>query len=124
MRRGRSIFAPDDIGFDGHGLASLEGGPRFFYVPVKSRAALEKSMVLEPHWSALIRPMGGVDAAYVYARGGDNPKTNFRARMFAPTGGIPEDPATGSATALLGGPASESGSSERRHPQMAAGAGL
>src|SRR5436190_6761690 len=43
----------------------------------------------------------GVDNAYVYARGGDNPKTNFRARMFAPTGGIPEDPATGSATALL-----------------------
>ena len=39
--------------------------------------------------------------AYVYTRGGDNPKTHFRARMFAPTGGIPEDPATGSATALL-----------------------
>lgn len=92
---------PEDIGFDAHGLASLEGGPRFFYVPVKSRAALEKSRVLEPHWSALIRPMGGVDASYVYTRGGDNPKTHFRARMFAPTGGIPEDPATGSATALL-----------------------
>ncbi len=92
---------PEDIGFDGHGLASLEGGPRFFYVPVKSRAALEKSTALEPHWSALIRPMGGVDAAYVYRRGGDSPTTHFRARMFAPTGGIPEDPATGSATALL-----------------------
>jgi trans-2,3-dihydro-3-hydroxyanthranilate isomerase len=92
---------PEDVGFEAHGLASLEGGPRFFYVPVKSRAALEKSKVLEPHWSALIRPMGGVDAAYVYTRGGDDMKTNFRARMFAPTGGIPEDPATGSATALL-----------------------
>ena len=45
--------------------------------------------------------MGGVDAAYVYTRGGDDSKTSFRARMFAPTGGIPEDPATGSATALL-----------------------
>jgi trans-2,3-dihydro-3-hydroxyanthranilate isomerase len=43
----------------------------------------------------------GVDNAYVYTRGGDSPKTHFRARMFAPTGGIPEDPATGSATALL-----------------------
>ncbi len=93
--------SPDDIGFDGHGLASLEGGPRFFYVPVNSRAALEKSQVIEPHWSALIRPMGGVDAAYLYTRGGDGPNASFRARMFAPTGGIPEDPATGSATALL-----------------------
>ena len=90
-----------DIGFDGHGIASLEGGPRFFYVPVKSRAALEKSKVLEPYWSKLIHPMGGVDAAYIYTRGGDSKATDFRARMYAPTGGVPEDPATGSATALL-----------------------
>ncbi len=94
-------ISPDEIGFDGHDLAVLEGGPRFFYVPVNSRAALEKSKVIEPHWSALIRPMGGVDLAYVYTRGGDDPKSSFRGRAFAPTGGIPEDPATGSATALL-----------------------
>ena len=94
-------LSASDISFDGHAIASLEGGPRFFYVPVKTRAALEKSQVSEPHWSALIRPMGGVDAAYLYTRGGDAPNTHFRARMFAPTGGIPEDPATGSATALL-----------------------
>lgn len=94
-------LSPDDIGFDGHGIASLEGGPRFFYVPVKTRAALEKSQVREPHWSVLIQPMGGVDAAYIYTRGGDAPNASFRARMYAPSGGIPEDPATGSATALL-----------------------
>jgi trans-2,3-dihydro-3-hydroxyanthranilate isomerase len=92
---------PSDIGFDGHGLANLEGGPRFFYVPVKSRAALEKSKVCEPMWSRIIPAMAGVDAAYVYTRGGDGPKASFRARMYAPGGGIPEDPATGSATALL-----------------------
>ena len=90
-----------DIGFANHALTALEGGPRFFYVPVKSRAALEKSRVLEPHWSALIKPMQGVDAAYIYTRGGDGAATDFRARLYAPTGGIPEDPATGSATALL-----------------------
>lgn len=94
-------LSPEDIGFDGHGLASLEGGPRFFYVPVDSRAALEKSRVIEPYWSELLAPMAGVDAAYLYTRGGDAPATSFRARMYAPTGGIPEDPATGSATALL-----------------------
>jgi len=90
-----------EIGFEGHGLASLEGGPRFFYVPVNSRAALEKARVLEPFWSALIKPINGIDAAYIYTRGGDAVDTSFRARMYAPTGGIPEDPATGSATALL-----------------------
>jgi trans-2,3-dihydro-3-hydroxyanthranilate isomerase len=94
-------LTPGDIGFDGHRIASLEGGPRFFYVPVKTRAALEKSQVREPHWSALIEPMNGVDAAYIYTPGGLRPDTRFRARMYCPTGGIPEDPATGSATALL-----------------------
>ncbi len=92
---------PEDIGFDDHKIALLEGGPRYFYVPVKSRAVLEKSQLREPYWSALIRPLHGVDAAYIYTRGGDGPHASYRARMYAPSGGIPEDPATGSATALL-----------------------
>ncbi|HLF21714.1 MAG TPA: PhzF family phenazine biosynthesis protein [Aestuariivirga sp.] len=91
---------PSDIGFDAHSIGIYEGGPRFFYVPVASRAALARCRVIEPHWSKLIAVMG-VDNAYVYTRGGAAPRTAFRARMFAPTGGIPEDPATGSATALL-----------------------
>ena len=40
----------------------------------------------------------GVDSAYLYTPGTD---CDYRARMFSPTAGIPEDPATGSATALL-----------------------
>lgn len=92
---------PSDIGFDDHGLASIEGGPRFFYVPVKSRQALARSAVRQPFWSEMLKPLGGLEAAYLYARGGENPGTHFRARMYDPGGGIPEDPATGSATALL-----------------------
>lgn len=98
---------PAEIGFGGHGLASCEGGPRFFYVPVKSRAALEKSKILEPHWSRLLEGVNinerisTIDAVYIYTRGGDGAGTAFRARMYSPTGGIPEDPATGSATVNL-----------------------
>ena len=89
-----------DIGFDGHGIGLHQGGPRFLYVPVASLAALQRSKVSEPHWSAMIgKP--GVDSAYLYTRGGDHPQTAYRARMYSPTAGIPEDPATGSATALL-----------------------
>ena len=91
---------PADIGFDRHGPGVFEGGPRFFFVPVKSRAALAGCVVCEPYWSEMIAGLG-VDNAYVYTRGGDHAATDYRARMFAPTGGIPEDPATGSATALL-----------------------
>jgi trans-2,3-dihydro-3-hydroxyanthranilate isomerase len=93
-------LTPADIGFENHAIRVHQGGPRFFHVPLKTREALARCVVAEPHWSEMIAALG-VDSAYVYTRGGDSPKANFRARMFAPTGGIPEDPATGSATALL-----------------------
>ncbi|HUR43595.1 MAG TPA: PhzF family phenazine biosynthesis protein [Aestuariivirga sp.] len=91
---------PADIGFDRHKPGLHQGGPRCLHVPVKTRAALERSRAIEPHWSAMIGRLG-VDMSYLYTRGGDHPKTAFRARMYAPTAGIPEDPATGSATALF-----------------------
>ena len=89
-----------DIGFGNHVPRVHQGGPRCLHVPLASLAAVARAAPREPHWSALIKPLG-TDMAYVYAVGGDNPKTQFRARMFMPTGGIPEDPATGAATALL-----------------------
>ena len=89
-----------DIGFGNHQPGLHQGGPRCLHVPVASRAALAKSRAIEPHWSKLIEPLG-TDMAYLYTTGGDAKGTNYQARMFAPTAGIPEDPATGSATALL-----------------------
>lgn len=98
-------LSADEIGFDDHKPILSKGGPTFFFVPVPSRAALEKSRPCEPAWSAMVKacnaPESFVDAAYVYARGGDGKDASFRSRMYAPGGGIPEDPATGSATALL-----------------------
>lgn len=99
-RRSATGLVEADIGFDDHRPAVFEGGPRFLYVPVKSRASLAASRPIEPHWSVVMAACG-VDAAYLYTRGGDAAGTHFRARMFAPTSGIPEDPATGSATALF-----------------------
>jgi trans-2,3-dihydro-3-hydroxyanthranilate isomerase len=98
-------ISPDEIGFDDHAPTLLQGGPTFFFVPVPARRIVEKARPCEPAWSALMAVLrqheGTVDAAYVYTRGGDGKETSFRSRMFAPGGGIPEDPATGSATALL-----------------------
>ncbi len=91
---------PSDIGFDGHGIGIYQGGPRFFYVPVKSRHALAGSRIIEPHWTAMAQKHR-TDMAYLYTRGGDNPQTDFRSRMYAPANGIIEDPATGAATAIL-----------------------
>lgn len=91
---------PEDIGFDGHRIGVFEGGPRFLFVPVKSRDALARAKANAAHWPVVIGGSAAV-GAYVYTRGGDSPATNFRARMYAPTAGLTEDPATGAATALL-----------------------
>jgi trans-2,3-dihydro-3-hydroxyanthranilate isomerase len=93
---------PSDIGFETHSPGIFQGGPGFLYLPVASRAALARSRPIEPHWSAMIAAAKtSVDCAYLYTPGGDDPLTNYRARMYAPGDGIPEDPATGSATAIL-----------------------
>lgn len=88
-------LAPEDLG--PHSPGCHEGGPRFLYAPLRSLDALARARPVEPHWSRLMAAHG-VDSAYLYAGGVD---CDFRARMFSPTAGIPEDPATGSATAIL-----------------------
>lgn len=90
-------LTPAEIGFAGHGPATHQGGPRFLYVPVQNLESLGRAKPHEPHWSALIAA-AGVDSAYLYTPG---PDCDYRARMFSPTAGIPEDPATGSASAIL-----------------------
>ena len=86
----------DEIGFDRHACGIWQGGPAFLYVPLADLDALAAARPCEPFWSQIMQA-AGVDSAYLYAREGDG----FRARMFSPTAGIPEDPATGSASALL-----------------------
>lgn len=88
-------LGPEDLG--PHAPGVHEGGPRYLYAPLASLAALARARVVEPHWSRLIAAHG-VDSAYLYAKGGD---CDFRARLFSPTAGVPEDPATGSASAIL-----------------------
>ncbi len=89
-------ISSSEIGFGLHCPGVFEGGPRFMYIPVKDLSVLEKARPMEPAWSQAIET-GGVDNAYLYTQTPDG----FQARMFSPTAGIPEDPATGSASAIL-----------------------
>jgi trans-2,3-dihydro-3-hydroxyanthranilate isomerase len=94
----------ENIGFSTHKPAVWQGGPRFLYVPVGSLEALNRARPIEPYWSRVM-DIGAVDSAYLYT-----PFENgYRARMFSPTAGIPEDPATGSASAILAAQLLESG---------------
>lgn len=90
-------LAADQIGFANHRPATHQGGPCFLYVPVDSLETLAKAKPHEPHWSALMA-LAEVDSAYLYTPGD---QSDYQARLFSPTAGIPEDPATGSASAIL-----------------------
>jgi trans-2,3-dihydro-3-hydroxyanthranilate isomerase len=85
------------VGFGLHRPGVFAAGPAFAFVPVRDAAALARARPVEPGWTALAAA-AGTAKAYVYATGDT---TDFRARMFAPGAGVPEDPATGSATAIL-----------------------
>ncbi|MFB9149923.1 PhzF family phenazine biosynthesis protein [Roseovarius ramblicola] len=91
---------PQVIGAQAHTPGLWQGGPRFLYVPVRDLETLATARPIEPAWSQVMN-IAAVDSAYLYTPlvGGDG--ANFRARMFSPTAGIPEDPATGSAAAIM-----------------------
>jgi trans-2,3-dihydro-3-hydroxyanthranilate isomerase len=90
-------LAAADIGFGRHHPGAWQGGPAFLYIPVKNRAVLAAARPQEPGWTQLM-DAAGVDSAYLYTPGDG---ADYCARMFSPTAGIPEDPATGSASAIL-----------------------
>ncbi len=87
-------LTPHDVG--PHDPGVWEGGPAFLHVPVATLDALTRARPQEPAWSELMRA-ARVDSAHLYTASA----AGYRARMFSPTAGIPEDPATGSASAIL-----------------------
>jgi trans-2,3-dihydro-3-hydroxyanthranilate isomerase len=91
-------LSANDIELEGCGPMAHAGGPTFIFIPVKSRAALSRARAIEPLCTDLPKSFGGT-GGYVYYLSPTGNKVH--ARMFAPGGGIPEDPATGSACAIL-----------------------
>ncbi len=89
-------LAPEQVGFGNHAPGLWQGGPAFLYIPVADPDALAMARPQEPAWSDALQA-AGVDSAYLYTPQGGG----YRTRMFSPTAGIPEDPATGSASAIL-----------------------
>jgi len=93
-------LAPSDIGFGKHvpSLRAVGGG--FNLIPLASLDALARAW---PSGGFARLVTGDHAAVYLYTRSEDG----FRARMYAPSLGIAEDPATGSATACLAGALAE-----------------
>jgi trans-2,3-dihydro-3-hydroxyanthranilate isomerase len=86
----------------------LTCGLPFLYIPLRDRAAVARA---KPKSDLLVQTIGDywTQMVFVFAIGdGSSPPSTtsgepIRARMFAPTIDVPEDPATGSACAAFGG---------------------
>jgi len=86
---------PKDIGFKQHVPMHWQGGPDFLYIPIASREALQNASAGGRFLDMTAKAK--TQSVYLYCPEG----TGYAARMFAPEHGMPEDPATGSASAIL-----------------------
>lgn len=91
-----------DLGFDNHAPTIFSAGNPFCFVPVATRAAMERAQPNLAFWPQAFGHMQR-GACYLYTRQCVDAQHHFHARMFAPGLGITEDPATGSAIAAFAG---------------------
>lgn len=90
-------------------------GNAFTFVPVRSLEAMRRCTVDTSRFASAF-PADGLAAAFLFCRETTDPGNSFHARMFAPSFGILEDPATGSAVAAFAGYLAAHGRySEGRH---------
>lgn len=91
---------PSDIGNAICATAEVwQAGPDYLLVPVATPAALGKCKPMGAAWDSLTEQAGTI-SAWLFV---PEAKHSFRARMFSPAGGTPEDPATGSAVVTFTG---------------------
>ena len=95
----------DPAAVDATGLPveEISCGAAFSYVPLQTRAAVDAA---EPDMSALRRLKsafpGGHVGVFIFSAEPVDPAVTVYSRMFAPSHGVPEDPATGGASGPLG----------------------
>lgn len=91
-------IAAADVGFENHAPSGYTmAGVGYVFVPLRNRAVVAASRPVMPAFKDVF----GERIVYVYARDTVGVGRQIHARMFAPTLGIAEDPATGAAAVVL-----------------------
>ena len=92
--------SPEDLESDVYPVMRVSLGIDFVMLPIRNVSVLEKSTVL-PSVIEAIEDAYGCSSFYLFTEDGSD-ESDYRCRMFAPTEGIFEDPATGSAANAFG----------------------
>jgi trans-2,3-dihydro-3-hydroxyanthranilate isomerase len=91
-----------DIGTERFVPEALSCGLPYLMVPLRDRAALARARVRLDEFERVFANYWTPDV-FLFCDDPELPGSHFRARMFAPMLGVPEDPATGSAAVDLAG---------------------
>jgi trans-2,3-dihydro-3-hydroxyanthranilate isomerase len=92
-------LAPAEIGFENHKPSGYSSGVDFDFVPVRDLGVLKRCKIDRRTFDKAF----ATGAAFVYTRETYSTESDFHGRMFSPSHGIAEDPATGSAVAAFAG---------------------
>lgn len=100
-------LAVDDLGCAGPNGSTLDVeqvscGLEYFIIPVRDSDAVRRSRLDSTLWQRMLAD-AWAHHVYVMTMGSGNEGVDVHVRMYAPGSGVPEDPATGSAAAALGG---------------------
>jgi len=77
-------------------------GLPYFIIPVQTVDAVRRSVLDMSLWQRMVAD-GWAHHVYLVCMDAQGEGVDVRVRMYAPGSGVPEDPATGSAAAALGG---------------------
>lgn len=84
------------------GPQAVSCGLPFLFVPLRDRDAVRRARVRADHFESTLKGYWAPQVM-VFSRDPEREGSDVRARVFVPDLSVPEDPATGSAAAALGG---------------------
>lgn len=100
-------LSPSDLGGDGPngsslGIEQVSCGLEYFIIPVRTLDGMRRSQLDMALWRRMLAD-AWAHHVYLVCMETEGEDVDVHVRMYAPGSGVPEDPATGSAAAALGG---------------------
>jgi trans-2,3-dihydro-3-hydroxyanthranilate isomerase len=95
-------LGPGDVEVDGLRPEMVSCGLPYHVIPVAGIDAVRRAALDTARWQRMLAD-SWAHHVYLVCPDGEGEGVDVRVRMFAPGSGVPEDPATGSAAAALGG---------------------
>ena len=95
-------LSPNDLMGGSMAPEVVSCGTPYLFVPLRDRSAVARARIKNDLYESMLDG-GRCEKVFVFAMDAEHSGHDVRARMYAPSIGVPEDPATGSACVALAG---------------------